>query len=310
MKTCFITGGAGFIGSWLCEDLLKKNYRVICIDNLSTGSEKNIAHLIENKNFTFIKHDITKYLDFDHPVDFLFHFASPASPSKYQKLELETALVNSVGTLNMLELARKKGSVFLLASTSETYGDPKEHPQKETYWGHVNPVGIRSCYDESKRFAETLTTIYKNNGLSAKIVRIFNTYGPRMDPEDGRAVPNFIMHALKNKPITINGDGKQTRSFCYISDMVDVIEKVAFSKSNEIFNIGNPEEYTIIQLAKTVKNLARSKSDIIFREMPQDDPVKRRPDISKIKRILGWEPSVKLEEGLTKTIQWYRENIA
>ncbi len=304
-----VTGGAGFIGSWLCESLITDGHKVICIDNFITGSEKNIEHLKENNNFRLIKHDVSRTLTISEKTDFIFHLASPASPVHYQKYPIETMLANSDGTYNMLELARRNNAKFLFASTSEVYGDPKEHPQKETYWGNVNPVGVRSCYDESKRFGEALVmAMHRKYGLDARIIRIFNTYGPRMQKDDGRAVPNFITQAISSKPITIYGDGKQTRSFCYVTDMVEGMKKAMFSgKTNgDIFNLGNPDEYTILEIAEKTKEILKSKSKIIFKLLPEDDPARRKPDITKAKGV-GWEPKIPLDAGLKSTIEWFRE---
>ncbi len=303
-----VTGGAGFIGSWLCESLISDGHKVICIDNLITGSVKNIEHLRKNKDFRLIKHDVSKPLP-NEKADFVFHLASPASPVHYQKHAIETMLANSAGTYNMLKLARSSNAKFLFASTSEVYGDPKEHPQKETYWGNVNPVGVRSCYDESKRFGESLVmAIHRKYGLDARIIRIFNTYGPRMQKDDGRAVPNFIIQAISSKPITIYGDGKQTRSFCYVTDMVDGIKKVMFSykTTGDIINLGNPNEYTILEIAEKTKEILGSRSKIVFKPLPEDDPTRRKPDITKANNI-GWQPKIQLGEGLNSTIEWFRE---
>lgn len=304
-----VTGGAGFIGSWLCESLIADGHKVICIDNFVTGSEKNIEHLRKNESFRLIKHDVSRTLTIGEKTDFIFHLASPASPVHYQKYPVETMLANSDGTYNMLGLARKSNAKFLFASTSEVYGDPKEHPQKETYWGNVNPVGVRSCYDESKRFGEALVmAMHKKYGLDARIIRIFNTYGPRMQKDDGRAVPNFITQAISSKPITIYGDGKQTRSFCYVTDMVEGMKKAMFSgkTKGDIFNLGNPDEYTILEIAEKTKEILNSKSKIVFKPLPEDDPARRKPDITKAKGI-GWEPKIPLDVGLKSTIEWFRE---
>jgi nucleoside-diphosphate-sugar epimerase len=312
VKKAVVTGGAGFIGSHLCDLLIDKGYQVICIDNLITGSLKNVSHLLDNKKFEFIKADVVKEKLSIRKVDFIFHFASPASPVDYQKYPEETALVNSQGTINVLTLARTNKSRFLFASTSEVYGDPLEHPQKETYWGNVNSFGPRSCYDEGKRFGEAITYVYiKKYGVDARIIRIFNTYGPRMQRDDGRVISNFINQALDDEPLTIYGDGSQTRSFCYISDLVDGILRVMFSgrTKGEIFNLGNLQEYKIIDLAKKIKKLTDSNSKIIFKHLPQDDPLRRRPDISKVKRILGWEPKVGVDEGLKRTIEYYKSLV-
>lgn len=309
MQSVLVTGGAGFIGSHLCDLLIDKGYKVICADNLLTGSKKNIEHLLDNPNFEFIEADVTS--KFQVPdCEFIFHLASPASPVDYQNYSEETLLANSMGTLNILELAKNTGSKVLVASTSEVYGDPLEHPQKETYFGNVNTFGPRSCYDESKRFAETATYVYLHKyNLDARIIRIFNTYGPRMKKDDGRVVSNFINASLSGNPINIDGDGSQTRSFCYVSDMVEGIFKAMFSEGTkaEIFNLGNPDEYTVRQLADRIIKLTGSKSEIkysgTFRE---NDPMRRQPDITKAKKILGWEPKVSLDEGLQKTIEYYK----
>ena len=311
MKTAVVTGGAGFIGSYLCDALIKKGYKVICVDNLITGSRENIRHLEKNKNFEFIKTDVSQPINqlTNQRINFLFHLASPASPDDFQGLAEEIALVNSVGTIKTLELARKAGARFLLGSTSEVYGDPKEHPQKETYYGNVNSFGPRSCYDESKRFGEAMTYIYLHKyKVDARIVRIFNTYGPRMRKDDGRAVSNFVNQALENRPITVYGKGAGTRSFCYYSDMVEGLMKAMFTKGvkGEVINLGNPEEYKIIDLARKIKKMTGSKSKIVFKSLPKDDPMQRRPDISKAKKLLGWSPKVPLTQGLKKTIEFYR----
>ena len=303
-----VTGGAGFIGSHLCEALIKKGLRVICVDNLITGSEKNIAHLRGSKYFKFLKQDIIKDLDLNLDLDYLFHLASPASPNDFEKLAEEIALVNTIGTINMLNLARKTRARFLLGSTSEVYGDPKEHPQKESYLGNVNSFGPRSCYDESKRFGEAMTYIYlRKYSLDARVVRIFNTYGPRMRRDDGRAVSNFVNQAISGKPLTVYGKGSQTRSFCYVDDMVDGLMKVMFSEKakGEVINLGNPEEYNILDLTKKIRKMTGSKSKIVYSALPPDDPLQREPDISKAKKLLGWSPKVSLSEGLKKTIEYY-----
>ena len=314
MKEILIAGGAGFIGSHLCDYLLKKDMFIYCLDNLITGSYENITHLIKNKNFVFKQYDIINPFDkrmVDELSDLscIFNLASPASPVDYQNYPEETALVNSVGTYNLLRIAVKNNAKFLMASTSETYGDPKEHPQKETYWGNVNSYGPRSCYDESKRFSESLTYVFvKKYNLNARIIRIFNTYGPRMQKDDGRVVSNFINQALEGNPITVYGKGEQTRSFCYISDLVDGIYKAMFEKGTrgEVINLGNPQEYTILDFAKKIIDLTSSKSNIVYKPLPKDDPTKRRPDVSKANKTLGWKPKVSIEEGLKKTIEYYR----
>ena len=311
MQSVLVTGGSGFIGSHLCDFLIEKGYKVICLDNLLSGSKKNIEHLLGNPNFEFIEADVTKPFDIDTSgLVCIFHLASPASPIDYQNYPEETLLVNSMGTIPILALSQKTETKVLIASTSEVYGDPKEHPQKETYFGNVNTFGPRSCYDESKRFAEAATYVYlRKHNLDARVIRIFNTYGPRMKKDDGRVVSNFINHSLTGEVINIDGDGTQTRSFCYIVDMVDGIYKAMFSDSTkgEIFNLGNPVEYSVKELADKIKDLTDSKSEIkysgTFRE---NDPMRRRPDITKAKKILGWEPKVSLEEGLQKTIEYYR----
>lgn len=312
METCLVTGGAGFIGSHLCDLLVGKGYKVICVDNLITGSEKNIEQLKDNPNFEFKKLDIVKDEVNVEKIDYLFHLASPASPIDYQNHPEETALVNSIGTINMLNLAKKSGAKFLLASTSEVYGDPKEHPQKENYWGNVNSFGSRSCYDESKRFAETMTYIYLHKyGIDARIVRIFNTYGSRMQRDDGRVISNFINAAINDKPLEIYGEGNHTRSFCFISDMVDGLEKAMFSEKTkgEVFNLGNPDEYQVINLAQKIITMTNSRSQIVYKPALPDDPKQRQPDIAKAKQLLNWEPKVPLDEGLKLTIDYYESFI-
>src|SRR5262245_28023434 len=300
MSTCVITGGAGFLGSHLCEHLLAKGHRVICIDNLETGSLQNIEH-IRDDAFEFRNVDITEHVDIAEPVDFVYHLASPASPIDYARLPLHTLKVGSQGTHHMLGVAKAKGARFLLASTSEVYGDPQVHPQTEDYWGNVNPIGPRGVYDEAKRFAEALTMAYhRTHGVKTRIVRIFNTYGPRMRPNDGRAVCTFIAQALKGEDLTVAGDGSQTRSFCYVSDLVDGIRRLLASDESLPVNVGNPHEITVLQLAKEILELTGSKSKIAFIERPQDDPGRRRPDITKAKRLLNWEPKVERKEGLKK----------
>ena len=309
MKTVLITGGAGFIGSHLCEFLLGKGFKVIAMDNLITGAIKNIEHLRSNNNFTYIHHDVSKHIVVNEKLDFVLHFASPASPVDYQKIPIQTLKVGSLGTHNTLGLALAKKAKYMLASTSEVYGDPLVNPQPESYWGNVNPIGLRGCYDEAKRFAEALTMAYhKIHKLDTKIARIFNTYGPRMRKDDGRVVPNFITQALKNESITVYGDGKQTRSFCYISDLIDGIYKLMISNLNEPINLGNSEEHTILEFAEIIKELTKSKSTIVFKPLPVDDPHVRCPDITKAKKELKWQPKIELEEGLTKTIEWFNKN--
>jgi dTDP-glucose 4,6-dehydratase len=304
-----ITGVAGFIGSHLAEALLDRGFRVIGIDNLITGDIANIAHLA-NRDFTFIKHDVTNYIYIDGPVDFVLHWASPASPRDYLEWPIPTLKVGALGTHKALGLAKAKGARFVLASTSEVYGDPLEHPQKETYWGHVNPVGPRGVYDEAKRFAEAMTMAYhRYHGLDTKIVRIFNTYGPRMRVNDGRAVPAFIGQALRHEDVTVFGSGQQTRSFCYIDDLVDGILRLMESDENEPVNLGNPHELTILGMAETIIRMTGSRSRIVFKELPVDDPRVRQPDITRARSRLGWEPRVSLEQGLTSTIAYFRQKL-
>ncbi len=307
MRRAIISGAAGFIGSHFCDRLLAEGFEVTALDNLLTGSENNIAHLRGNPRFRFILHDVTQPLELDEPVDYVLHLASPASPRDYLEFPIETMDVGSLGTRQMLELARRDGAKFLLTSTSESYGDPTVHPQVETYWGNVNPVGPRSCYDESKRFAEALTMAYhRARGVRTSIARIFNTYGPRMKLNDGRVVPAFLDQALRGEPITIFGDGTQTRSFCYVSDLVDGLYRLLHSTEAMPVNVGNPREMTIREFAEIIAELTGSKAGIVYRPLPEDDPRKRRPDISKAKRLLGWSPVVTLEEGLRYTVEYFR----
>jgi dTDP-glucose 4,6-dehydratase len=305
-----ITGAAGFIGSHLSEALLDRGYEVVGVDNLLTGATANIAHLA-NRDFTFIKHDVTNYIYVEGPVDFVLHWASPASPIDYLELPIPTLKVGALGTHKALGLAKAKGATFVLASTSEVYGDPLEHPQKETYWGNVNPVGPRGVYDEAKRFAEAMTMAYhRYHGVNTKIVRIFNTYGPRMRLNDGRAVPAFMSQALRNEDVTVFGDGTQTRSFTYISDLVDGIIRLMLSKENDPVNIGNPREMTVEAIARTIIRMTGSKSRVVYRALPTDDPKVRQPDITRARTLLGWEPKVQLEEGLVRTIEYFRAKVA
>lgn len=305
-----ITGGAGFLGSHLCDYFLGKGHTVICLDNLLTGNTDNIAHLLGNENFKFIKHNVTEYIYLDGEIDNVLHFASPASPIDYLKLPIQTLKVGSLGTLRTLGLAKEKNARYLLASTSEVYGDPQVHPQSESYWGHVNPVGPRGVYDEAKRFSEALTMAYhRYHGLDTKIARIFNTYGPRMRLEDGRALPAFISQALKGEDITVFGNGSQTRSFCYVSDLVEGIYKLLLSDVHEPVNLGNPNEITILQFAKEILEITKSKSKIVFKPLPEDDPKIRQPDISKAKSLLNWEPKIDRLEGLTKTLEYFRSTV-
>ena len=309
-KTAVITGGAGFLGSHLCDKLLKEGLKVVCVDNLLTGHLDNISHLFGNEDFTFIKHDITNYIHVPGDVDYILHFASPASPIDYLKLPIQTMKVGSLGTHKALGLAKEKDARFLLASTSEVYGDPAIHPQSEDYWGHVNPIGPRGVYDEAKRFAEALTMAYNRyHGVDTRIVRIFNTYGPRMRLEDGRALPAFVSQALNGEELTVFGDGSQTRSFCYVDDLINGIYKLLMSDEIEPVNIGNPSEITIKEFAEEVIRLTNSGSKISYKELPIDDPQVRQPDISKAKRILNWQPEVKREEGLKVTIEYFKNAL-
>lgn len=310
-KTSLVTGGAGFIGSHLCDALLNLGHKVFCLDNLLTGVEDNLKQSKQNPQFTFIRFDVMGQPPLLGKIDYIFHLASSASVPDYQKYPEETALVNSVGTRNLLKLAKTYQSRFLFASTSEVYGDPKEHPQKETYWGNVNPHGVRACYDESKRFGEMMTMLYRRKyGVDARIARIFNTYGPRMRKNDGRVISNFINQALENQPLTVYGNGNQTRSFCFVSDLVGGIIKMMLSDKTEgeVVNLGNPEEYQVNDLAVKIIALAGSKSQIVYRTLPEDDPQRRRPDISKARKLLRWQPKVSINEGLKMTIKYYREN--
>ena len=308
MKKIIVTGGAGFIGSHLCETLLDKGNEVVCIDSLITGRKSNIAYLLQNRNFKFIEHDISMPLQLSGFHE-LYNLASPASPVDYHKKPIETLLAGSYGVRNMLELCRQNNATFLQASTSEVYGDPKEHPQKESYSGNVNPVGPRACYDESKRFAEALTVNYAQQyKMKTRIARIFNTYGPRMREGDGRVIPNFIAQALKGKPLTIYGKGTQTRSFCYVDDLVQGLQLLMASDYSMPVNLGNPDEFTVLELADKVIAMSGSKSGKKFEGLPKDDPLQRKPDISLAKKTLGWQPRTGLDIGLGKTMQWFREN--
>lgn len=310
-KTVLITGGAGFIGSHLCERLIQGGIRVICIDNLITGNLDNLKHLIKNRNFKFIKHNVCVRIDIKEKVDYVLHFASLASPADYLRFPIQTLKVGSLGTHNTLGLVKEKEAIFMLASTSEVYGDPLVHPQPESYWGNVNCMGVRGCYDESKRFAEAISMAYHRiHKIDTRIVRIFNTYGQRMRINDGRVVPNFIHQALSNKPITVYGRGSQTRSFCYIDDLVEGIIRLMYSKINEPVNLGNPCEFTILELAKLVLKLTKSRSKIEFKPLPQDDPRQRKPDITKAANCLNWKPKIELKQGLKYTIEWFKNNPA
>jgi dTDP-glucose 4,6-dehydratase len=292
------------------DRLLREGHEVLAIDNLLTGNERNLDHLRSEKKFRFLRHDVTKFIAVEGPVDFVFHFASPASPIDYLELPIQTLKVGSLGTHNALGLAKSKGATFLLASTSECYGDPLVHPQKEEYWGNVNPIGPRGVYDEAKRFAEAMTMAYHRfHGVNTKIVRIFNTYGPRMRLRDGRVVPAFVGQALRGEPLTIFGEGKQTRSFCFVSDLIEGIYSLSKADFHEPVNIGNPMELTILEFAERIRSITGSKSQIVKKPLPVDDPQQRRPDISRAKKILGWEPRVSLEEGLKETIRWFQANL-
>ena len=309
-KTSVVTGGAGFLGSHLVDLLLSRGHRVIAIDNFVTGTVENINHLAGNSNFKFIQQDVSEFIFLSEQVDYIWHFASPASPIDYLELPIQTLKVGSLGTHKALGLARNKGARFLLASTSEIYGDPLVHPQKEEYWGNVNTIGPRGCYDEAKRFAEAMAVAYRReHGIETRIVRIFNTYGPRMRLHDGRVVPAFISQALKNKPITVFGKGTQTRSFCYMSDLIEGIYRLMMSEHSEPVNIGNPEELTVLQFAQEIVRITGSRSKIVFKPLPQDDPRQRQPDITRAKTWLKWKPEVPLEKGLTETIEWFRPKV-
>jgi len=306
-KTVLITGGAGFLGSHLCDRFLKEGYKVICMDNLITGNFANLSHLVPNQNFKFIKHNVSEHIDVKDNIDLILHFASPASPIDYLMHPIPTLKVGSLGTHNALGVAKAKNAKFLLASTSEIYGDPKINPQPESYYGNVNCIGPRGVYDEAKRFAEAITMAYHNaHKLDTKIVRIFNTYGPRMRKKDGRVIPNFITQALKNEPITVYGKGEQTRSLCFVSDLVEGIFRLSQSDTHDPVNIGNPNELKIIDLAKLIIKLTGSKSKIIYNSLPMDDPKVRQPDITRAKKLLKWKPKVDLEKGLKETIEWFK----
>jgi dTDP-glucose 4,6-dehydratase len=310
VKRAVVTGGAGFLGSHLCERLLAEGYRVVAVDNLVTGRMDNIQHLLDREDFRFVQHDVSKPFEIEGQVDRILHFASPASPIDYLELPIQTLKVGSLGTHNALGLAKAKGARFLLASTSEVYGDPKEHPQKESYWGNVNPIGPRGVYDEAKRFAEAMAMAYhRTHGLEVRIVRIFNTYGPRMRLRDGRVVPAFLQQALTGEPMTVFGEGKQTRSFCYVSDLIDGIWRLLNSDVETPCNIGNPAEMTILEFAETIRDAVASDSEIVFKPLPVDDPQTRQPDITFARTRLGWEPKVALKEGLKSTIDYFRREL-
>lgn len=309
-KRVLITGGAGFLGSHLCDRFFNDGWDVICMDNLLTGSEQNIAHLFGEDRFTFYKHDVTNYVYVKGNLDLILHFASPASPIDYLEMPIQTLKVGSLGTHKTLGLAKEKKARFLLASTSEVYGDPLEHPQKESYWGNVNPTGLRGVYDEAKRFAEAMTMGYQRfHGIETRIVRIFNTYGSRMRLNDGRALPTFFRQALKHEPITVFGDGSQTRSFTYVDDLVEGIVRLSESEELEPVNLGNPDEITILDFAKEIIEITGSKSEIIYKKLPDDDPQIRQPDISKAKRVLKWEPRIQRREGLLKTMEYFKSEL-
>lgn len=306
-----ITGGAGFLGSHLCDAMLARGWEVVCVDNFLTGAEENVRHLANDARFTLVRHDVSESIRIPQPVDAVMHFASPASPDDYLKFPIETLKVGSLGTLNALELARANQARFLMASTSECYGDPEVNPQPETYWGHVNSIGPRSVYDEAKRFSEATTMAYhRKHNVDTRIVRIFNTYGPRMRLNDGRALPNFLYQALSGQPITVYGDGKQTRSFCYVSDLIVGILRLLDSEEHLPVNIGNPHEITILEFAERIRALTGGSAAVTFRALPQDDPKRRQPDISKARRLLNWEPKVTLEEGLRLTLDHFQKRFA
>ncbi len=306
-----ITGGAGFLGSHLCDYLIERGWDVLSVDNLVTGCDGNVAHLARHPHFRMMRHDVSQYIDVPGPIDYVLHFASPASPVDYLKLPIQTLKVGALGTHNSLGLALAKKAKYLLASTSECYGDPQVSPQPESYWGHVNPIGPRGVYDEAKRFAEAMVMAYHRfHGVDTHIVRIFNTYGPRMRLNDGRALPNFVYQALTGQPITVYGDGRQTRSFCYVSDLIEGIYRLMNSEEHEPVNIGNPQEITILEFAERIRQLLGSQVPIIFKPLPQDDPKQRCPDIGKATRLLGWQPKVHLDEGLRLTLEFFRQQVA
>ena len=311
MPRTLITGGAGFLGSHLCDRFIAEGHEVVCMDNLITGNTDNVAHLMGHERFSFVKHDVSNYIFLAGPVDNVLHFASPASPIDYLKLPIQTLKVGSLGTHNALGLAKAKGARFLIASTSEVYGDPQIHPQPESYWGHVNPIGSRGVYDEAKRFSEAMTMAYhRYHGVDTRILRIFNTYGPRMRLDDGRALPAFMGQALRGEPITVFGDGSQTRSFQYVDDLVEGIWRLLHSGENDPVNIGNPEEVSIKEFAEEVVALTGSRSTLTFHDLPADDPQVRQPDITRAREILGWEPKVSRADGLARTLDYFREQVA
>ena len=305
-KRALVTGGAGFVGSYLCERLLLEGYEVVCMDNLRTGSLKNIAHLRDDAGFEYVHHDVTTYIDFSGRLDEVYHFASPASPADFERIPIPILKVGALGTYNALGLAKARRARFMLASTSEVYGDPLVHPQPEEYWGNVNPIGIRGVYDEAKRYAESITMAYhRHHRVDTRIVRIFNTYGPRMRPDDGRMIPNFIQQALAGVPLTIYGDGSQTRSVQYVDDLVEGVLRLMRSPETRPVNIGNPVEYTVREVAGLILKLSAGTSEIVYEPLPQDDPKQRRPDISRAREALGWEPRFPAEEGLSRTVEWF-----
>lgn len=309
MRT-LITGGAGFVGSHLCERFLAEGHEVICVDNLITGNLVNVEHLRGNERFSYVRHDCSHPLEIDGPLDNILHFASPASPVDYLRHPIPTLKVGSLGTHNTLGLAKAKQARYLLASTSEVYGDPEQHPQREDYWGHVNPIGVRGVYDEAKRFAEAMTMAYHRfHGINTHIVRIFNTYGPKMRLDDGRVVPNFIGQALRGESLTVYGDGSQTRSFCYVADLVDGIYRLLFAEFHEPVNLGNPNELSVLDFAREILELSGSHSTIVFKPLPADDPRVRKPDIERARRLLGWEPKIDRREGLRRTIEYFRQKV-
>src|SRR4051794_3381413 len=309
MRT-LITGGAGFVGSHLCERFLAEGHEVLCVDNFITGNPVNVEHLTANPRFTFVRHNISEHIEIDGDVDNILHFASPASPVDYLQFPIQTLKVGSLGTHNTLGLAKAKQARFLLASTSEVYGDPEVHPQREDYWGHVNPIGVRGVYDEAKRFAEAMTMAYhRYHGLNTHIIRIFNTYGPRMRLDDGRVLPNFMGQALRGEPLTIYGDGSQTRSFCYVDDLVEGIRRLLFTDFHEPVNLGNPDEITILDFAREILALSGSQSPLVNKPLPQDDPKVRKPDITRARQLLGWEPQVGRHDGLKRTLEHFRARV-
>lgn len=306
-----VTGGAGFLGSHLCDAMILRGWEIVCVDNLITGARENIQQMEKDSRFQFMRHDVSESLEIGGPIDAVMHFASPASPDDYLKFPIETLKVGSFGTFHALELARKKRARFLLASTSECYGDPEVSPQPESYWGHVNSIGPRSVYDEAKRFSEAATMAYhRKHGVDTRIVRIFNTYGPRMRLKDGRALPNFLFQVLSGEPITVYGDGKQTRSFCYVSDLIEGILRLLDSSEHLPVNIGNPHEITILEFAERIRTMTGNRAEIVYRPLPQDDPKRRQPDITKAKRLLNWEPKVPLEDGLRLTLDYFQKKFA